>query len=435
MQTHASKVDSSKALDADLVVMKSNGIKSEKHDTSSSSGNYLTHVVDADIRPVNNQMPFAEVQLTAQYNVLANEQQYTEQFEPIYDIYLLEKIDSNTTSDLTNMSSDSGKGLCEFSIKNELRKLKGTSVDTKFVKPSILGKPVLQPPRNQSVVRQSNAFKSELCNFSKPRFASQVDVNYVLSKLATPRYFPKVREYVLAKPHHVIAHGSSRNSQEESFSLNKSSAVHKKPNTPRSCLRWKLTGKIFKIAGLKWIPTGKMFTDSTTKVDSEPPNGSNDDITNPYECGPGPQLMTPGTINSGLVQNIPSLTPTVPPTKNDWDSFFNLYAPSISTLQTTSKQQSLVIPQGGEDDFYDIEVAHMDNDPYFGILISEPILKKKLYKGSFHQTCHLNQSFDTLTKMTKKHPLENVIGDPSRPVSTRSELQDNPIPFGGKLSG
>ncbi|GKA10102.1 hypothetical protein Tco_0689535 [Tanacetum coccineum] len=27
-----------------------------------------------------------------------------------------------------------------------------------------------------------------------------------------------------------------------------------------------------------------MFTDSTTKVDSEPLNGSNDDITNPYEC-------------------------------------------------------------------------------------------------------------------------------------------------------
>ncbi|GJX20165.1 hypothetical protein Tco_0222842 [Tanacetum coccineum] len=28
----------------------------------------------------------------------------------------------------------------------------------------------------------------------------------------------------------------------------------------------------------------KVFIDSTTKVDSEPPNGSNDDITNPYEC-------------------------------------------------------------------------------------------------------------------------------------------------------
>ncbi|GKC41849.1 hypothetical protein Tco_1059571 [Tanacetum coccineum] len=38
--------------------------------------------------------------------------------------------------------------------------------------------------------------------------------------------------------------------------------------------------------------------------------------------GPEPQLMTPGTINSGLVQNIPSPTPAVSPTKNDWDSLF-----------------------------------------------------------------------------------------------------------------
>ncbi|GKG01555.1 hypothetical protein Tco_0306260, partial [Tanacetum coccineum] len=60
--------------------------------------------------------------------------------------------------------------------------------------------------------------------------------------------------------------------------------MHEKPNTPRSCLRWKPTSRIFKIAGLRWIPTRKMFTDNTTKVDSEPPNGSNDDITNPYEC-------------------------------------------------------------------------------------------------------------------------------------------------------
>ncbi|GJW14742.1 hypothetical protein Tco_0018875 [Tanacetum coccineum] len=27
-----------------------------------------------------------------------------------------------------------------------------------------------------------------------------------------------------------------------------------------------------------------MFTDSTTKVENEPQNGSNEDITNPYEC-------------------------------------------------------------------------------------------------------------------------------------------------------
>ncbi|GKF56693.1 hypothetical protein Tco_0167033, partial [Tanacetum coccineum] len=71
---------------------------------------------------------------------------------------------------------------------------------------------------------------------------------------------------------------------EQRFSLNKSSAMHEKPNTPRSCLKWIPTNKIFKLAGLRWIPTRKMFIDITTKVDSEPPNGSNEDITNPYEC-------------------------------------------------------------------------------------------------------------------------------------------------------
>ncbi|GKD15707.1 hypothetical protein Tco_1200114, partial [Tanacetum coccineum] len=46
-------------------------------------------------------------------------------------------------------------------LKNDLRKLKGNSVDTKFAKTSVLGKPVLQSLRNQPVVRQPNAFKSE----------------------------------------------------------------------------------------------------------------------------------------------------------------------------------------------------------------------------------------------------------------------------------
>ncbi|GKD50635.1 hypothetical protein Tco_1279611, partial [Tanacetum coccineum] len=186
-----------------------------------------------------------------------------------------------------------------------------------------------------------------------------------------------------------------------------------------------------------------------------------------------------------LVQNIPSPTPDVPPTKNDWDSFFQPMfdeyfkpppnvdhpvlevptpvpaaltsspssttvdqdAPSISTSQTTSEQKSSVIPQGVEDDFYDIEVAHMDNDPYFGISIPEPSSEETTLQGVTPSNLHhLNQSFNTLTKLTKKHPLESVIGDPSRSVLTRSQIQehaiwcyfdvnDNPIPFGGKRSG
>ncbi|GJZ91857.1 hypothetical protein Tco_0663922 [Tanacetum coccineum] len=87
-------------------------------------------------------------------------------------------------------------------LKNELRKVKGNNVDTKFAKPSILEKPVLQSLRNQSVVRQSNAFKSERPKISKSRFASQVDVKKDFSKPVTQHYLPKRKEYAFAKPDH-----------------------------------------------------------------------------------------------------------------------------------------------------------------------------------------------------------------------------------------
>ncbi|GJT41186.1 retrovirus-related pol polyprotein from transposon TNT 1-94 [Tanacetum coccineum] len=41
-----------------------------------------------------------------------------------------------------------------------------------------------------------------------------------------------------------------------------------------------------------------------------------------FSSGPGPKLLTPGTISSGLVQNIRSSTPYVPPIKNDWEILF-----------------------------------------------------------------------------------------------------------------
>ncbi|GKB85764.1 retrovirus-related pol polyprotein from transposon TNT 1-94 [Tanacetum coccineum] len=67
------------------------------------------------------------------------------------------------------------------------------------------------------------------------------------------------------------------------FSPNKTSIVYEK-TSPRSNLRWKPTGRIFKSVGLSWIPTGKLFDSCTSKVDSEPPHGSNIDIPNIHEC-------------------------------------------------------------------------------------------------------------------------------------------------------
>ncbi|GJW21933.1 hypothetical protein Tco_0032555 [Tanacetum coccineum] len=327
------------------------------------------------------------------------------------------------------------KGFAIAALKNELRKLTENSVNTKFAGPSILGKPILHPLRNQSVVRQSTVFKTERSKSSKPWFVSQVDVNNDVSKLVTTHYLPKEREYVFTKPHHVIASSESRNSsknmprfssncmvhnhyleearkktQEKGrnsepsvmpsarsqstandskpkpriynqrsrnwptsksscettknvpitensrnsrnfsdskhfvcltcqkcvfnanhdtcvtkflnevnsrakvpfhktttrykpveqinitkkperqiptgyrFSIEKTSTMHEKTKTPRSCLRWKPTGRNLKTVGLRWVPTGKIFTSSTTTVDSEPSHGSNTDITNLHKC-------------------------------------------------------------------------------------------------------------------------------------------------------
>ncbi|GJU85642.1 hypothetical protein Tco_1293188 [Tanacetum coccineum] len=92
------------------------------------------------------------------------------------------------------------KGFAIAALKNELRKLTGNSVNTKFAKSSILGKP--------------------------PRFASQVDVNNYLSKPVTTHYLPKEREYAIVKPHHVIASSKSRNSSKNMSRFSSNGMVH-----------------------------------------------------------------------------------------------------------------------------------------------------------------------------------------------------------------
>jgi hypothetical protein len=95
------------------------------------------------------------------------------------------------------------KGFTITKLKNELRKATGNSVNTKFAKPSILGKPVLPSNRNQFVVRQPTAFRSERPKFSKTRFASQVDAEHVLTKPVTPHYLPKLTVSSSIKPQQV----------------------------------------------------------------------------------------------------------------------------------------------------------------------------------------------------------------------------------------
>ncbi|GKA53819.1 hypothetical protein Tco_0747134 [Tanacetum coccineum] len=107
----------------------------------------------------------------------------------------------------------------------------------------------------------------------------------------------RIKRYIDTKPNSELIHYCLQNppytyqwaektvpvAEGHRFSPNKTSAMYEK-TSPRSDLRWKPTGRSLKSVGLRWIPTGKLFDSCTSKVDSEPPHGSNVDILNIHEC-------------------------------------------------------------------------------------------------------------------------------------------------------
>ncbi|GKB64008.1 hypothetical protein Tco_0920194 [Tanacetum coccineum] len=246
MQTHESKIDTSKAIDDDLVVTESSGTESEVQDNSSRSWND-TYADDADIRPIYDEEQMAEVQLTVECNIFAIGQQHTKQpeiinegrvdhskakikkeidvletmniqlehsvaklrkenetlkkhYKDLYDSIKItrSKTIEQTTSLLANNTDLKAqiqeKVFAIAALKNNLRKLKGNSIDTKFTKTSVLGKPILQSLRNQSVVRQPNAFKSERPQMSKQRNSSKNMPRFSSNDMVHNHYLDEARK-------------------------------------------------------------------------------------------------------------------------------------------------------------------------------------------------------------------------------------------------
>nr|GEX13691.1 hypothetical protein [Tanacetum cinerariifolium] len=175
------------------------------------------------------------------------------------------------------------------------------------------------------------------------------------------------------------------------------------------------------------------------------------------ESSSGPALneMTPTTISSGLVQKSSSSTPYLPPSRNDWDLLFQpmfdellnpppsvdhqaaeVIAPiadvippvqadstdspssitvdqdahSPSKSHTTTETQSSVIPQDVEEDNIDIEVAHIGNDPLFGVPIPEVTSAQSLLTASPYSIVQPDHQIPQhISKWTKDHPLQNII--------------------------
>ncbi|GJS12152.1 putative reverse transcriptase domain-containing protein, partial [Tanacetum coccineum] len=145
-----------------------------------------------------------------------------------------------------------------------------------------------------------------------------------------------------------------------------------------------------------------------------------------------------------LVQNPPSTTPYVPPTKNDWDllfqSMFDEYfnpppsvvspvlataalrhanltgspssttidqaAPSASTSSTIQETQYPINFEGVEEQ---LQPGQLVDDPFLDILTTQPSSQES---SSTVQPANL--PFEHINKCMKIHPLENMIDNPSR---------------------
>ncbi|GJX34579.1 retrovirus-related pol polyprotein from transposon TNT 1-94, partial [Tanacetum coccineum] len=142
-------------------------------------------------------------------------------------------------------------------------------------------------------------------------------------------------------------------------------------------------------------------------------------------------MMLVKKYNLGLVPNPPPLIPFVPPSRTDWDLLFQpLFdelltplpnAPSPCNSQTTPKTQSPVIPNDVEEDNHDLDIAHMNNDPIFGIPIPENDSEASSSDVIPTVVHTATPNAEHVTKWTKDHPLENIIGELEIPIEAMQE--------------
>nr|GEU82170.1 hypothetical protein [Tanacetum cinerariifolium] len=163
--------------------------------------------------------------------------------------------------------------------------------------------------------------------------------------------------------------------------------------------------------------------------------------------------MTSATSSSGLFPNTVSQQPCIPPNKDDWDCLFQpmFYeyfnpstivvspipvaaaprvvdladspvstsidqdAPSTSIPSTQDQEHSLIISQVFEEL---PKTPHFHDDP-----LLESLYKDSTSHGSSSNVRPIHTPSESLGRWTKDHPIANVIGDPSRSVSTRKQLQ------------
>ncbi|GKF36360.1 hypothetical protein Tco_0113118 [Tanacetum coccineum] len=137
--------------------------------------------------------------------------------------------------------------------------------------------------------------------------------------------------------------------------------------------------------------------------------------------GSGLQCVSPATSSSGLAPNpIPQQPFADAPRAIDLadspvSTSIDQDAPSTSIPSTQDQEHSLIISEGFEES---PKTPHFHDDP-----LHESLHEDSASQGSSYNVRPIYTPFESLGKWTKDHHLANVIGDPSRSVSTRKQLQ------------
>ncbi|GKC35159.1 retrovirus-related pol polyprotein from transposon TNT 1-94 [Tanacetum coccineum] len=186
-------------------------------------------------------------------------------------------------------------------------------------------------------------------------------------------------------------------------------------------------------------------------------------------AGSVPTFLTPGQISSGLVPNSVLAAPYVPPTNKEleilFQPMFDEYleptcversispapavlvsvtsvgtpssttidqdAPSPSHLPSSLALQSPSLHQGVVAKSTLIEDNHfppVNNDPFVNVFAPKPSSEASSSGDlSSAESLYVTQTLHHLGKLSKDRPLDNIIGNPSRPVSTRKQLTTNSL--------
>ncbi|GKB23425.1 hypothetical protein Tco_0862826 [Tanacetum coccineum] len=208
--------------------------------------------------------------------------------------------------------------------------------------------------------------------------------------------------------------------------------------------------------GLRWVPTGKIFTSSTTKVDSESTNGSDEDITNQYEYK---QTLDVSAGQIGYGRATTPTTPSVSPIEKQLSKLFQTLfdedkefpldvhpylvnvaplsapeiapdSPSTTTVTkdapaaTTITSPSQTSPPNTGVDGPENTITTSNSESFKNSVTNE-FDSEASSSGTVNvnPTQQNNPPIVHEQKWTKDHPLENVIGDLNRPVSTRCQLK------------